>query len=157
MSRPPANHSHRHGAPGDRLGGAPRHLLDAVAFWQFTTFLLLLLMVWVNEIFDLQARVYGTDPSPPNYFRAAFISACVIAAAIITVGNTYLKQKKILAGLVTVCAKCHKVEIDGNIWHDIESCISDYSHLAISHGFCQDCHADEVSHLDNEPRVSDAR
>jgi hypothetical protein len=115
------------------------HDFAYVAFWQFLTFFALMLTIWVNEIWDLAALVYGTTPQPPNIFNASILSAAVIAIAIVTVLHTYHQQQRIIRGLLTICSYCHKVKVDDKLWKQIESFVADRSLAAFSHGICPEC------------------
>jgi len=124
------------------------HQFAYVAFWQFMTFLALMLIVWVNEIWDFAALVYGTKPQPPNVFNASLLSAAVIAIAILTVTNTYSQQKRIIRGLLTVCSYCHKVKVEQQVWEGLEKFVVDRSLAAFTHGVCPDCFAKVTSEMD---------
>lgn len=126
-----------------------RRAFAVVAVWQFAAFAVLLLLIWVNEIFDLPAIVYGEEQRPPSFLSASLLSAFVVLVAIVTVGQTYVKQQRILAGFITICAGCHKVRIYQNVWQAIEEYISRYCPVEFSHGFCPDCFANEMSKVDN--------
>ncbi len=115
--------------------------LVRVAFWQFMAFGLLLLMIWVNELLDLKALWFDTPARPPDYLEAGMLSAIVLTVAIIAVGHTYEQQKRIISGLLTVCAHCHKIRLDQEMWEQIEEYISDHSVALITHGICPECFA----------------
>jgi len=119
-----------------------------IAFWQFAAFVILLLLIWVNEVLDLAALIYDSPPKSFDVVRACLLSACVILTAIITVGYTYVQQKRIISGILTVCAKCHKVKIDKDAWQAIEVYVSEYQPVAFSHGLCPDCYEDELGKLE---------
>jgi hypothetical protein len=117
----------------------------AIASWQFAAFALLLLLIWANELFDLPAWVYDQAPREPNIFAASLLSAFVLATAILTVGQTYAKQKELLAGMITVCLHCHKVRLDDDAWEAIERYLSTRMPVEFSHGFCPECFAEEMA------------
>jgi hypothetical protein len=119
-----------------------------IAAWQFASFLLLMLLVWANEFLSLTSRVFGMEPRPFDYFRGAVLSAFVILTAIINVGHSYLQQKKILSGLITVCSHCHKVKIRSDAWEEIEVYVANQSDATFSHGLCPACYKVQVGKLD---------
>lgn len=110
-----------------------------ISFWQLLTFVLLLLVIWINEIRDITGYFFQTPPQQVNIFRAFVLTAFVLTTAIVVIGNTYLQQKRILNTLITVCSKCHHVCIDRNEWAKIEDYVSDNSLLTFSHGLCPIC------------------
>ena len=126
--------------------------LNTIAIWQFAAFVFLLLLIWANELFDFSHILYDRARTPPDFFRAAFLTACVVVTAIVTVGHTFLLQTKILSGFVVVCSCCHKVKIEREIWDTIEGYISERSKVTFSHGLCPDCYAAEVEALNKETR-----
>jgi hypothetical protein len=124
-----------------------------IAFWQFMTFLALLLAVWVNELLDLSALVYETPPRPPDLFNASILSAGVLLAAIVAVGHSYAQQKRIIRGFLTVCSYCHKIRIKHEDWEQMESFVVSRSLASFSHGVCPDCYEKITNGQD--PRLGD--
>jgi len=122
-----------------------RCALALIAMWQFAVFALLLLMIWANEIFALTDRVYDRPPSLPDYLSASLLSAFVLLACVLTIGQTYLKQKTMLTGMITVCSRCHKVRVEHDAWQAIEGYLSEYAPVEFSHGFCPDCYESEMA------------
>ena len=117
----------------------PRDPFAYIGFWQFMTFIMLILLVWVNEVRDMPALLFNTDPQDINIFRGFLLTAAVLVAAIVTIGNTYLQQKRVLNSLISVCSNCKKVRVNQNQWKQMEEYISDNSLLTFTHGLCPDC------------------
>jgi hypothetical protein len=115
------------------------HGFAYIAFWQFMTFVALVLLVWVNELLDLPALLYAAPPREPDVFSGWVLSAGVLIIAIITVGHTYVQQKKIISGMLTVCSYCHKIRIEKRTWEQMEDYLADHSLAALSHGVCPEC------------------
>jgi len=113
--------------------------LAMVAFWQFMAFVMLVLLIWINEVMDLSALWFGTAASEYNVFRGCVLTAVIIVMAVITVGHTYVQQKQIIRGLLTVCAGCRKIRLDDEMWEQLDQYISDHSLALISHGLCPAC------------------
>jgi hypothetical protein len=118
-----------------------------VAIWQGAGFLLLLLLVWFNEVVDVVALVAGRPPSPPDIFRGCVSSAGVLIAAIVTIGHTYLQQRNVVSGMLTICCYCHKIQINQALWQRIEEYIGRHSTALFSHGVCPECF-DKARHED---------
>ena len=117
----------------------PRDPFAYIGFWQFLTFIMLILLVWVNEVRDMPALLFNTTPQEVNIFRAYLLTAGVLVAAIVAIGNTYLQQKRVLNSIISVCSSCHKVRVNQNQWKQMEEYISDNSLLTFTHGLCPDC------------------
>lgn len=126
-------------APHDGVARRTKDGLSAVAFWQLMTFLVLLLLIWLNEIIDLAGLWFGASPSPPSVFRGCVLTIGTIVVAIVTVGHTYMQQKQIISGLLIVCSSCRKIRVNAELWGQLDDYISEHSVAVISHGICPTC------------------
>ena len=117
----------------------PKDPFAYIGFWQFLTFIMLILIVWVNEVRDMPALFFNTEPQDINIFRGCLLTAAVLVTAIVAIGNTYLQQKRVLNSIISVCSSCHKVRVNQNQWKQMEEYISDNSLLTFTHGLCPDC------------------
>jgi len=111
----------------------------SVAFWQLLAFLMLILLIWVNEVLDLSRLWFGTHPSAPNLYRGCVLTIGVFIVAVIAVGNTYIQQKRIISGLLLVCSSCRKIQVDEKAWEQFDDYVVDHSLASISHGICPAC------------------
>ena len=111
-----------------------------IALWQFIVFIMLLCIVWVNEILDLPSLFFSITQGSANIFRGCILTAGVIVCAIVTVGNTYVQQKHIIKGLLIVCSSCQKIRIGQNAWEEMNYYLQEHSLAAFSHGFCPECY-----------------
>ena len=125
--------------PQNELVRLPKDPFAYIGLWQFMTFIMLILLVWVNEVRDMPALLFGTDPQDVNIFRGCLLTAAVLVAAIVAIGNTYLQQKRVLNSMISVCSSCNKVRVNQNQWRQMEEYISDNSLLTFTHGLCPDC------------------
>lgn len=132
-----ATHGHKHTHP--KISRSTGDGLVGVAFWQLLTFLMLVLLIWLNEIMDLASLWFGTAPTPPSVFRGCVMTIGTIVVAIVTIGHTYLQQKQIISGLLTVCASCRRIRVDQELWEQLDEYISEHSVALISHGLCPKC------------------
>ena len=113
--------------------------LFKVAFWQLMSFLILILVVWVNEVLDVTSLWFNTPESAPNLYRGCMFTICIIGVAIVAVGHTYMQQKRIISGLLVVCSSCRKIRVDEHLWEQLDEYVSEHSLAAISHGICPAC------------------
>ena len=116
-----------------------------IAFWQFMTFIMLLLLVWFNELQGTSELFFDAPPEDPNFLRASLLTIGVLFAAVVTIGNTYLQQRRVLRKLLRICSKCHKVMVSEESWQRIEDYISDRSLMSFTHGLCPQCHDEMIS------------
>jgi hypothetical protein len=124
-------------SPLPRKSGNP---LEYIAFWQFLTFFLLVCVIWVNEFVGLASSLFGDDLGSSSWVGAALVTAAVIIVGFVTIGNTYLQQRRILKGFITVCAYCRRVRMENKAWELIEQYISDRTLAEFTHGVCPDCY-----------------
>lgn len=128
----------------------------SVAFWQFMVFILLLAFVWANEVFDLAARVFDEDPTQFSMYRAALLSAAVITAGVVAVGQTYERQRSVVKELMTTCLYCHRVQTHTGDWMHVEDFFLTHYPVDMQRGACTDCAAMLKSVEDRVGRTSDA-
>lgn len=120
-------------------GNLPRDPFAYIAFWQLMTFLILILLVWINEMSD-GASIFFQEPEHEfSVFRVCVLSAAILVAAIITIGNTYLQQQRVLKSMISVCSNCHRVKLNDTVWQKLEEYIGERSLLTFTHGLCPEC------------------
>ena len=110
-----------------------------VALWQGAGFILLLLLVWFNELVDMPAIMAGRPALPPDVYRGCISTAGVLFAAIVTIGHTYLQHRNVVSGLLTICCYCHKIQLNKTMWQRIEEYIGKHSTALFTHGVCPEC------------------
>jgi hypothetical protein len=118
-----------------------RRPLEYVAFWQFLTFALLLVLVWLDEVMDFPSLYYGEPPSDIDWIRASVLSAGVIIVGFVTIAHTYVQQGRMMKGIITVCSYCHNVHIHEKVWSQMEEFVSEHTQAEFSHGICPACYA----------------
>ena len=118
-----------------------RRPLEYIAFWQFLAFLLLLSLVWLDEISDFPALFYGEPSSSVDWIRACVLSAGVIIVGFVTIAHTYIQQQYMMKGIITVCSYCHNVHIHEKVWAQMEEFVSERTQAKFSHGICPACYA----------------
>lgn len=128
---------------------AIRNAFSYIAFWQVLSFLVLLLLVWTNEILDLANLFWGVPKRAPSLIRGCLASAGVLFGMIITVGHTYLQHRNIVSGMLTICSYCHRIRIDDQVWQQIEQYVSKHSSIMLSHGICPDCYDKAMQSMEN--------
>ena len=136
-----------------------RHALLHVALWQGLCFLLLALVVWVSEFYDLSALWLHASPQPPNLLHAWALTIGIAVTALITVGYTYEQQRHIIRGLLTVCSSCHRIRLSTEKWEQIDDYLGDHSLAMLTHGLCPECFAEmqrDIEALDDHGMTATA-
>ena len=126
-----------------------RRPLERVALWQFICFVLLICFVWAAVTIDLKHVVFGTPRSPPDFFNASLFTAGILATGIITVGQTFMQQKRMLRGLIIVCSYCHKVQLEKSAWQQMEIYVANRTLAQFSHGVCPTCFDKAIHDLEH--------
>ncbi len=124
-----------------------------IALWQCLVFFVLILLVWVNELLDLGALLLNLPEREFSWMRASLGTAGILVGGIITVGHTYIQQKQIVSGLLTICGYCKMIRVDSEIWERVEDYISSHSQIMFSHGICPAC-MDEQTKLIKQRKAS---
>lgn len=112
-----------------------------IAVWQMLVFVFLICLIWIIEILNLPGIVFEDAPENMFLFRGFLLTAAVLGCAIVMIGNTFMQQKQILTGLLTVCSKCHKVKIDEKKWSSMQGYVEQKTLASLSHGLCPECRA----------------
>ena len=103
-------------------------------------FLSAILIIWVDEIFDLPYTIFGAIATPINYLESTFESIVIALLGIIIIflTHTILQRLNYLEGILPVCSFCNKIR-SGDRWIPIENYISDHSEADFSHSVCPEC------------------
>ena len=113
--------------------------LSRVAAWQFASFTLLIIVVWASEVMDWPALFFGASGTGVDIIRACLLTAAVIWCAVVTVGNTYLQQKRILNGMLIICTSCQKVKIGREAWEGLDRFVEQNTMAKLELAVCPDC------------------
>jgi len=117
----------------------PKDPFAYIAFWQLMTFIILILLVWINELRDGAALFFNSSGGEFSFYRASILTAAVLIAAIITIGNTYLQEQRVMKSMISVCSNCHRVRLNDDVWQKMEEYIGERSLLSFTHGLCPEC------------------
>lgn len=124
-------------------------MMGQVAFWQTLGFIALVSLVWAlraNRIIEF--ILPGTRETEREWFGAWITTAAIFAIGIIVVVNTHQQQKRLLRGLIRVCAHCRKVHVEASEWQQIEDFISARTLVEFTHGICPECHQKLLQEMD---------
>lgn len=128
----------------------PKDPFAYIAFWQLMTFVMLIIMVWINELRDGAAIFFDTPVTGFNIFRVCLLTAAVLVAAIITIGNTYLQEQRVVKSMISVCSNCHRVRLNNDVWQKMEEYIGERSLLSFTHGLCPECTKDLMKTIEKK-------
>ena len=117
-------------------------LLEAVGF------ILVLLVIWLDELIDLPHLLFGAARAPVRLAEAWLESACVLTVCVcVLVGSRWLLQRiRHLESFVVVCAWCRKVRVDDR-WILFEEYLRERGDVRTSHGICESCAEDQLKNI----------
>jgi hypothetical protein len=119
----------------------PIIILEAVAF------ALVMLSIWVDEIFQLPAWLFSLPAEPTNYHEAIFESGVILVLGIVVMDITihFVRRITQLEQLLPICMFCKKIRKENGdpekqeSWEPMEQYLNERTGARFSHGFCPDC------------------
>jgi hypothetical protein len=113
-------------------------------------FILVIMILWLNELLDLPYRLLGAPATPMNIVESIFETIIILLlATLVTLSiHTLLKRIRHLEGILPVCSFCEKIRAD-NRWVPIDSYIRDHSAADFSHSVCPECAAEHYGDVLN--------
>jgi hypothetical protein len=118
---------------------------------EFAGFQFVLLVIWLDEFFDLESRVRGLPLQPINWFHFLLETGSVVVLMMVVMASTFWLFREIrrLESFVMVCSWCKKVRHDGQ-WISFEQFLEMHHESATSHGMCPECFTKETSKQDGK-------
>lgn len=115
---------------------------------EFIGFLVVIAILWLDEIWDIPFVLFGGQATPINYRESVFEMALVAALAVVVLARTHRMLVKIrhLEGILPVCSFCKKIRVDDQ-WVPIENYIRDHSPVEFSHSLCPQCREEHYGYL----------
>lgn len=116
-------------------------LVKKLLFHDVLAFVLLLMLVWVDELYDLPHLILGAEKTPINWREALVETVVLLVVGAVLAFRSYNLSKRvhILEGFLPICAECKKIRDDQDDWHQIESYITKESEAKFSHTLCPEC------------------
>jgi hypothetical protein len=114
--------------------------------YEIVGFLFVVMILWIDELFDLPHRLLGAPATPVNFIESAFETILISILAVLILILIHTLLKRIIAGTITVCSFCKKIRIDDR-WVPIDIYIRDNSEAEFSHGVCSQCSTEHYGNL----------
>jgi hypothetical protein len=118
-----------------------KRLIKLIVALELLGFILVMMVIWADEYFDLPRRLFNAAPTPMRVEEGLFESFMILLLAVMVVIFTLLMFVRIreLESFILVCAWCKKVKVD-NSWTSFERYLEDHKGTKSSHGICPTCY-----------------
>ena len=103
-------------------------------------FLLIILLIWLDEILDLPRLLFGAAPTPLRLGEGLLETVLTlgVGTAVVTITLRAFRRIEYLESLVVICAWCRRVR-SGSEWLTIERFLESQHNSHTSHGICEGC------------------
>ncbi len=105
------------------------------------SFLLLILLVWLNELLDLPHHLLGApvNGAPLRLEEALLETLVIVGVGVFVLLATGILSRRIreMESFIVICAWCRKVRVDQE-WTSLEHFLAEHR-SAVTHGICPDC------------------
>ncbi len=124
---------------------------NMILWFESFGFALIILLSWVNEIFDLAGKLFGGGTSS-NWREATFETLVVLGvwAMSFMMTRNLLDRLYYVENFLKVCAWCRKIG-NGDEWLSIENYFAKGFETRTSHGICPGC-AEKMMPPDEDTR-----
>ncbi|MBN2725376.1 MAG: hypothetical protein JXR95_15030 [Deltaproteobacteria bacterium] len=116
-------------------------LIKYLPLIEFFGFLVIIIMLWLDELFDLPALVLGAPATPVNWRESLLETVFVLITGSIVIFFTakILKKMKQLESYLPVCANCRKIRNSNDEWEFLENFLLKNTDTKVTHTVCPDC------------------
>lgn len=125
-------------------------LPNILVLYEILGFGIIILFLWLDEIFDIPANFFGGMKTPVNISESIFETIFILFVSVLCIAVTFrlLNKIKVLKGRLSICASCKKIRDHNGEWQHIEKYIENRSNATFSHGVCTDCMEKLYGHQD---------
>lgn len=108
---------------------------------ELSMFLIILLMIWLDEYFDLPNILFAAPPRTYRFEEFIIEAALVGSGTFVVMAMTLIGLRRIerLENYLRVCAWCKSVWAEGK-WMSFEKYLESAYRLRSTHGICEKCH-----------------
>ncbi len=136
-------------ARAPKTAGRITQLYDQVAFWQTMIVLALVALVWAKEVLDFPHLFFDAPPSELDWLGAMALTIGVLVCGLIVVAHTYVQQKRIISGFISVCSYCRKVHVEEATWQQMEEYLENRTLAEFTHGVCPTCYEKVMQEIED--------
>ncbi|GAB4219726.1 MAG TPA: hypothetical protein PL059_03390 [Spirochaetota bacterium] len=118
----------------------PKDTIRKIIVIEIVVFLIIIVFIWAEEIFDLPHLLLNAEPTPVNYEESlieTFIFTAIFGFLVYHTIRLLIRLRN-LESYVRICAGCNKIYVEGR-WVTLEEYFNRYANKKTSHGLCDDC------------------
>ncbi len=115
-------------------------LAEKIILFELIGFGIVILFLWVDEIFDIPHHIFGSETTPINLTECIFETTIVLFFCVIIILFTLalLARVKHIEGFFPICPNCKKVKVE-NDWISIDDYVREYSEGEFAESLCPEC------------------
>jgi hypothetical protein len=119
-----------------------RVVLRRILILESAAFLLIVAIIWLDELLDLPHILFRAPPTPVRVQEGLLESILTLIVGISVVSVTWRAFRRIeyLESLIVMCAWCRRVR-EGGEWLTVEAFLERQHHAQTTHGICEVCAA----------------
>jgi hypothetical protein len=119
-----------------------RVVLRRILILESAAFLLIVAIIWLDELLDLPHILFRAPPTPVRVEEGLLESILTLIVGISVVSVTWRAFRRIeyLESLIVMCAWCRRVR-EGGEWLTVEAFLERQHHAQTTHGICEACAA----------------
>ena len=119
------------------------HFKKKLIICEIVAFVILIAVIWLDEVIDLPNLLMGAELTPVNWQEALLESVFVALLGVLMISYTrkLLRRVRILEGLLSICSSCKMIKDAKGNWHQLETFIRDKSEAEFTHGLCPNCYS----------------
>jgi len=112
----------------------------------------IILVSWVNEIYDLPYLLGMAERTPLNCYEASLetLWALFVLFLVLVSTRALLKKIRYLEGFLPVCSFCKKIRIEDDSWVPIERYLQEHSDVKMTHSLCPPCAKKHYGYVEDE-------
>jgi hypothetical protein len=103
-------------------------------------FLLIVVIIWMDELFDLPHVMLGATRTPVRWGEGIIESVLtlLVGVAVVVMTTRAFRRIEYLESLIVMCAWCRRVR-SGDEWLSVEHFLERQHQSRTSHGICEGC------------------
>lgn len=121
--------------------------IKSIIIMEAIGFLAIVVLMWLNEIFDLTYMLLGGEPTPANYPELAVESGFILlfGALVMVISVSLARRIMKLESLFSVCLVCEKVCMPGGnpekqeSWKETDLFVIDKQGTHLTNSLCPAC------------------